>query len=112
MKRLGLNQTATNDDTLEPVSKFTKLEALSLEYTSVSDAGFAKLAGLPLAELHLDHTNLTDASVKALGALDKLRYIDLYHTELTQDGYASLKKALPACTVNWSKDSTKRERRS
>jgi len=107
-----LNQTATNDDALEPVSKFAKLEALSLEYTSVGDAGFAKLAGLPLAELHLDHTNLTDASVKALGALSRLRYMDLYHTELTQQGYDSLKKALPACTINWSKDSAKRERRS
>ena len=112
MKRLGLNQTATNDNALEPVSKFAKLEALSLEYTSVSDAGFAKLTRLPLAELHLDHTNLTDASVKTLGALSKLRYMDLYHTELTQQGYDSLKKALPACTINWSKDSTKRERRS
>jgi hypothetical protein len=85
---------------------------LSLEYTSVGDAGFAKLAGLPLAELHLDHTNLTDASVKALSSLSKLRYIDLYHTELTQQGYDSLKKALPACAINWSKDSAKRERRS
>jgi Leucine-rich repeat (LRR) protein len=112
LKRLGLNQTATNDDALEPVSKFTRLEALSLEYTSVGDAGFAKLTGLPLVELHLDHTNLTDASVKALGALSKLRYMDLYHTEFTQQGYDSLKKALPGCTINWSKDSVKRERRS
>jgi len=112
LKRLGLNQTATNDDALEPVSKFAKLEALSLEYTSVGDAGLAKLTGLPLLELHLDHTNLTDASVKALGALSKLRYMDLYHTEFTQQGYDSLKKALPGCTINWSKDSAKRERRS
>jgi Leucine-rich repeat (LRR) protein len=112
LKRLGLNQTATNDDALEPVSKFAKLEALSLEYTSVGDKGFAKLSGLPLVELHLDHTNLTDASVKALGSLSKLRYMDLYHTEFTQQGYDSLKKALPGCTINWSKDSAKRERRS
>jgi Leucine-rich repeat (LRR) protein len=90
-----------------------KLESLSLEYTVVGDAGFAKLAGLTaLTELHLDHVNITDASIKVLTGLSKLRYIDLYHTSLSEQGYESLKKALPSCDINWNKDSTKRERRT
>jgi hypothetical protein len=95
------------------VAKMSKLESLSLEYTSVGDVGFAKLTGLTqLSELHLDHVNITDASIKVLSGLSKLRYIDLYHTSLSEQGYESLKKGLPLCDINWNKDSTKRERRT
>lgn len=113
LKRLGLNQTGSNDNAMQYVAAFTKLESLSLEYTEVTDAGFAKLAGLTaLAELHLDHVALTDASVKLLSGMSKMHYMDLYHTEFTEQGYENLKKALPNCTINWNKDSTKRERRT
>ena len=113
LKRLSLNQTSATDDAMDLVGKMSKLESLSLEYTAVGDAGFAKLAGITgLTELHLDHVNLTDASLKVLTGLTKLRYIDLYHTSLSEEGYESLKKALPNCEINWSKDSTRRERKT
>jgi hypothetical protein len=44
--------------------------------------------------------------------MSKLHYMDLYHTEFSEQGYESLKKALPGCTINWSKDATRRERRT
>jgi hypothetical protein len=89
------------------------LESLSLEYTPIGDAGFAKLAGLTaLAALHLDHTDISDASIKAMTDLHKLKYVDVYHTVISEQGFESLKKALPGCQINWSLDSTKRERRT
>jgi hypothetical protein len=47
-----------------------------------------------------------------LSGMSKLRYTDLYHTSLSEQGYENLKKALPGCDINWNKDSTKRERRT
>ena len=98
---------------MESVAQLAKLESLSLEYTTVTDAGFAKLAGLSsLAELHLDHTEITDASVKMLDRPAQSRVRRLYHTLISEQGFESLKKALPGCQINWSLDATRRERRS
>jgi hypothetical protein len=47
-----------------------------------------------------------------LTGLTKLNYMDLYHTEFTQQGYESLRKSLQGCDINWNKDSTRRERRT
>src|SRR5258707_2005188 len=98
---------------MDVVSQLTEREWMSLEYTPVGDAGFAKLAGLAsITELHLDQADITDASVKVLSGFTKLRYVDLYHTEVSETGYESLKKALTGCTVNWSRDAARRERRT
>ena len=95
------------------MAQLSKLEALRLEYTTVGDAGFAKLAGLTaLSELQLDHTEVSDATVKVLAGFSGLKYVDAYHTLISQEGYESLKKSLPACKINWSLDATKRERRT
>ena len=44
--------------------------------------------------------------------LRKLKYVDVYHTVISEQGFESLKKALPGCQINWSLDSTKKERRT
>jgi Leucine-rich repeat (LRR) protein len=98
---------------MEWVAQLPRLESLSLEYTPVTDTGFAKLAALTsLSELHLDHTEITDASVKGLTSLRNLKYVDVYHTSISEQGFNSLHKALPACRINWSLDAARRERRT
>jgi len=98
---------------MEWIAQLPRLESLSLEYTPVTDAGFARLANLTsLSELHLDHTEITDASVKALGGLRNLKYIDVYHTSISEQGFNSLQKTLPGCRINWSLDAARRERRT
>jgi hypothetical protein len=47
-----------------------------------------------------------------LTGLSRLRYIDLYHTLVSEQGIQSLKKALPDCKINWNLDSTRRGRRT
>ncbi len=90
------------------VAKMSKLESLSLEYTAVSDAGFAKLAGLTQLHGTAPRSRRTSRTlpIKVLSGMSKLHYMDLYHTEFSEQGYESLKKALPACDINWNKDST------
>jgi Leucine-rich repeat (LRR) protein len=98
---------------MEWVAQLPRVESLSLEYTPVSDAGFARLARIAsLTELHLDHTEITDASVKSLTNLHNLKYVDVYHTSISEQGFNSLHKALPGCRINWSLDAARRERRT
>jgi hypothetical protein len=50
--------------------------------------------------------------VKELTALRNLKYVDVYHTSISEQGFHSLQKALPGCRINWSLDATRRERRT
>jgi hypothetical protein len=95
------------------VAKLASLESLNLEHTKVTDPGFAKLTGLAkLATLELDSVDLTDAAIAHLGGLRALKDLDLYHTLVTEKGYEQLKTLLPACRIQYDRDSTRRERRS
>jgi Leucine-rich repeat (LRR) protein len=113
LQRLGLEQTTVTDKAMPWIAKLPKLEALNLNYTTVTDAGFAKLAGLTsLAELKLDRTDISDASLAWLTAQKSLRYADLYHTLITEQGHQNLIKAFPKCDINWSLDATRTRRRT
>jgi len=69
--------------------------ALRLDYAEVTGAGLERLAGLTqLVDLSLDSTLITDRSTLQLRRWAKLKSLNLYHTMVTQKGYAELKSAL------------------
>jgi hypothetical protein len=95
------------------VAALPKLEALNLNYTTVSDAGFAKLSGITsLTELKLDRTDIGDGSLGWLTAQKNLKYADLYHTLISAQGHSSLTKALPKAEINYSLDAIRSRRRT
>jgi hypothetical protein len=95
------------------VAQLSKLEALNLNYTPVSDTGIALLAGhTAFTDLKLDRTDLSDKSVSWLVSQKNLKYLDLYHTQLSEQGFNSVKKALPNARINWSLDAARARRRT
>jgi hypothetical protein len=69
----------------------------------VTDAGLKELAGLTkLRELKLDNTQVTDAGLKELAGLIQLIHLDLRNTTVTDTGVAELKQALPGCEILWT----------
>ena len=95
------------------VAQLPKLEALNLNYTPVTDAGIAQLSkNTAFVELRLDRTDLTDKSLSWLTAQKNLKYLDLYHTQLSEQGFNSVKKALPNAEINWSLDAARARRRT
>ena len=64
------------------------------------------------SELKLDRTDLTDKSLAWLTAQKNLKYLDLYHTLMTEQGFKSLKKAQPNTEINWSLDAARTRRRT
>jgi hypothetical protein len=72
-----------------------------------------KLAGITtLTELKLDRTDVGDASLAVLSAQKNLKYADLYHTLISEQGHTTLTKALPACEINYSLDAIRSRRRT
>jgi hypothetical protein len=77
---------------LEHLRGLSKLHALILDTTPVTDSGLACLAGLKgLVSLELAYCNrVTDAGVAQLKGLTRLRRLTLCDTQVTDAGLASL----------------------
>jgi Leucine-rich repeat (LRR) protein len=113
LARLGLEQTSITDKGMEWVAQLPKLEALNLNYTAVGDGGIALLSkNTAFSELKLDRTDVTDKSLPWLTAQKNLQYLDLYHVQLSEQGFISVKKALPNARINWSLDAARTRRRT
>ena len=65
-----------------------------------------------MSDLRLDRTDLTDKSLSWLSAQKNLKDLDLYHTQLSEQGFNSVKKALPKAEINWSLDAARARRRT
>jgi hypothetical protein len=95
------------------VAQLPRLEALNLNYTPVTDAGFSKLYNnTAFSELHLDRTDLSDKSLSWLTGQKNLEYLDLYHTLVSEPGFRALRKAQPKTEINWSLDAARTRRRT
>jgi hypothetical protein len=78
----------------------SKLEALYLPYTQVTDSELRHLAGLSnLKNLSLTGTKVTDAGLVHLKGLTNLTYLVLAVTQVTDAGAAELQQALPNATI-------------
>jgi uncharacterized membrane protein len=78
---------------LDPV--LSKMVAVDLSATSVTDASIAKLAAAKdLRMVRLSETGITDASMDTLAKLTKLESVNLYGTKVTDAGVKKL-AALP-----------------
>lgn len=65
------------------------------------DDDLAALAALPNLEyVHLDGAPITDAGLKHLRTLKKLKMVTLSNTKVTQTGVDELKRALPKATIS------------
>ena len=66
----------------------------------MSDAGLKELVGLPrLRSLDLTGTHVTDAGLTELHAIKNLHRLVLTDTQTTDAGVSALEMALPYCTV-------------
>lgn len=77
LNRLHLFQAQLSDDALKEIAAIPALRMLTLNQTTISDAGLKHLAG----------TSLTDLNLK--------------ETKATEQGVMQLSVALPACRIEW-----------
>ena len=83
--------------TMAQIGRLRRLDILSLDGTTVTDADLAALKDLAdLRYLVLSDTNITDAGLVHLAGLLNLATLHVGGTKVTAAGVARLKRALPA----------------
>ncbi len=102
LAEVWVNDTAVTDAGLAHFKDCLRITLLSLANTKVTDAGVTQMVKYrSLSELNLSGTPVTDAAVAALSECKSLTSLNLTRTKVTADGVAELRKALPACRVEW-----------
>jgi hypothetical protein len=112
--RLAATPSLLGDNTLAKartsLDLLPHLQTLDLSYSTMSDAGLAALAGLPLQTLtlvHCKYVTLEDPSW--LQPLSKLKRLDLRETQVSDDAIASLGQIQGVQTLLVGKTSITRE---
>jgi hypothetical protein len=91
----------TTDADLDELCQLRSLRFLGLSDTKITDKGLQTVSGLRwLKSLDLDGTAVTDDGLRLLESLSNLHGLDLrFCPNLTDEGVARLKKALPNCRI-------------
>jgi sugar lactone lactonase YvrE len=97
---LDVYDHAASNETLSQVRQLPKLRMLRLFGGPFDDAGVKQLSGMTtLEELTLNSGKVTDSSIEIISSLKSLRTVNLSGTQITGEGKARLKRALPTLEI-------------
>jgi len=95
-----------NSAALELIRDLPGLRVLSLEKSSISDAGLAAIADqTELVYLWLDDTVISDAGLVHLLRMQKLKYLYIRNSNVTDAGIDALKHDLPRTRISYGRGS-------
>jgi Leucine-rich repeat (LRR) protein len=84
------------------VTKMKNLTWLGLRNTKITDNGVKALKALQfLRFLNLSGTQVTDSSIKELSQMKDLEEIYLWNTKVSESGVETLRKSLPEAKIIW-----------
>ena len=95
LHRLAITRTQVTDKGVLALAGSRTIKELYLWDTHVGDAGIKGLVGLPLEELDLRETKITDAAIADIAAIRTLKIVRISKTAISQDGGFRLKKLRP-----------------
>jgi hypothetical protein len=96
LRWLNLDRTAVGDEGLRRLCEMKSLRWLSLNGTNITDAGLESLSRLTgLEKLQVMKTRISDRGLKHLYRLKSLKSLFFSGTEVTAEGRAALREALP-----------------
>ena len=100
VKYLSLDNTNITDDDLQILAElFPQLDTLSLSLNRIKGPGIQYLKKLPLGELYLDKTLISDATVKYFAGFKRCE-ISLHHTKVTEKGKEDILRITENCSVS------------
>jgi len=104
---IHLDSSQITDKSLAIFAQMPKIQALSLQFNQFTDEGLEhvshcrNLESLWVCGRQEERPNLiTDAGLKRLQNLTKLKQLGIQNTLVTSDGIENFSKAVPACIVN------------
>jgi hypothetical protein len=100
MVAVDLSATSVTDASIAKLAAAKDLRMVRLSETGITDASMDTLAKLTkLESVNLYGTKVTDAGVKKLAALPNLKRLYLWQTTVTPAAIEEIKKALPAVEI-------------
>lgn len=90
---LSLARMPVSDETAAAIGTLPNLRKLDLRGTGLGDSGIAAFQESGLEELSLVQTRVTDAAVDALSAMESLKRVYVWKTDLTAEGIQRLRAA-------------------
>ena len=97
----GMGPPVLSDETLSALAEMPTLESISLYEGRYTTEGLAELVRLPnLSALEIPNSRgTTDAILAPISRMKSLRSLYLRGDDLTEEGLAELKRALPECEI-------------
>ena len=92
-------QLSVTDDDVAQIAKLTKLRALALSKSKVTDKGLPSLNSLKLGTLFLDETKVTDQGLQSLKSLTRLTMLSVRGLGLSPQALADFEAAVPKCQL-------------
>lgn len=83
VSKIDLRDGDVNNALLKQIGALTELSRLDLSNADIDDEGLRHIVGLPLRELWLQSTNITDASAAQLSNVKSLSFLQLNATQLS-----------------------------
>ena len=100
VEAIYLDDCDSGDEALRHASNFPSLLVLSAGSSNVTDRGVKSIRSLKkLDALAIVHCRLTDKAIDDLACLKSLKTLALFGNDITIDGEATLRKALPDCKI-------------
>jgi hypothetical protein len=105
--KMIIAERAMSDDDLRQVCQFDEATFAALGPSAITDAGLKNIKDLArVRSLSLRNTAITDAGLQHLASLNCLIELDLNGTKTTEEGVKALRAKLPQCTIFWQQDSS------
>lgn len=102
LESLYLNNTKVTDEGARLISTCRHLRELALLNTKVSDVGIERLSELQqLERLNVAGTAMTDSGLQHLLKLQHLESLDISNCNVTVEGVAKFRNAMPHVKVSW-----------
>ena len=96
-----VRETGIEDDDLLDLGDLPRLNAIELGYTQLTDRGVAKIRDYQNLEyVFLWGTRITDRTIETLIQMPWLRLVNVSHTQITKDGFDTLRESLANCLVS------------
>lgn len=98
IETLGVPGSNITDKCMGHVAMMQNLVLLNVSETDVTDEGFCQLTNLPLRELWVGHTKITDRSLRALAnGRARLRTLSVINTNISEDGLRAIRRMPLRC---------------
>src|SRR6478752_4503020 len=94
VNQVDLRKGKVDDDLMTHVGRLTELRRLDLSGADIDDEGLRRIARLPIYELWLQGTHISDRSAETFSKMKQLEFLQLNATTIT-DGFLEHLESLP-----------------